>query len=700
MPQFIDIKENEINVLLEIPEDMPVQLLHFSALSYRDENIGGGLDTRAGFRLVDLQATGANQAAHHGSKHVGTSPADKLRYLRHRDYCNNFGRKLEIEQACNGLRVVSHLQFYNGTSVVRSWTEAVNESSEPLGIEYISSFSLTGIAKECLRGWEEKCILYVPHNTWQGEVRWGNYTLSQLGLYPVFSNTIKRLSYAVTGTWPCDGYIPMGIFENTECGNMLFWQIEAGGSWQWEISEHVSHLYLKMSGPTENENHWWKDIGPGETFESVPVAVGSVAGNLDEAMGELTRYRRVIRRPHADNENLPVIFNDYMNCLLAEPTTEKEIPLIDVAAEVGCEYFCIDAGWYADGGWWDAVGEWLPSEVRFPGGIKEPLDYIRKRGMIPGLWLEIEVMGINCPMATKVPDDWFFLRHGKRVIDNGRYQLDFRNPEVRAYADSVVDRLVNEYGVGYIKMDYNINAGTGTEVNADSFGDGLLQHNRAYLAWLDDVFRRYPDLVIENCGSGGLRMTYAFISRHSIQSTSDQSDCRKYPAIAAACLSVVTPEQAAVWSYPLKDGDREQAIFNMVNAMLSRIHQSGHIAEISEDCREAVREGIAYYKSIREDIKAALPIWPHGFPVMEDGWITVGLRLENCIYLSVWRLNSSSPTWVIPIPDLRDHRVSVEVGYPLKSDCKFIWNKDAGTLTVTLPAVYNARVFKLEFLAS
>src|SRR6185369_13494264 len=123
------------------------------------------------------------------------------------------------------------------------------------------------------------------------------------------------------------------------------------------------------------------------------------------------------------------------------------------------EYFVIDAGWYADGSWWPTVGEWLPSKARFPGGIKEPLDLIRAKGMIPGLWLELEVMGTQCPLVKQVGESWFFMHRGKRVIDHGRYQLDYRNPEVRAHADRVIDRLVREYGVGYIKMDYNIDAG-------------------------------------------------------------------------------------------------------------------------------------------------------------------------------------------------------------------------------------------------
>ena len=68
--------------------------------------------------------------------------------------------------------------------------------------------------------------------------------------------------------------------------------------------------------------------------------------------------------------------------------------------------------------------------------------------------------------------------------------------------------VAGEYTVRYIKMDYNIEPGIGTETNADSAGDGLLEHNRAYLAWLDGIFQKYPQLVIENCSSGGLHYVW------------------------------------------------------------------------------------------------------------------------------------------------------------------------------------------------
>ena len=84
------------------------------------------------------------------------------------------------------------------------------------------------------------------------------------------------------------------------------------------------------------------------------------------------------------------------------------------------------------------MGEWQESKERFPNGLKEVTDYIREKGMVPGVWLELEVMGICCEKAQRVPDEWFFIRHGRRVYDRSRFQLDFRNPEVIDHANAVI----------------------------------------------------------------------------------------------------------------------------------------------------------------------------------------------------------------------------------------------------------------------
>lgn len=689
----IRFSENGIHVHINIDENKDVRLYHFSSLDFDKNSIEE--KSKSKFRILELQATGYNQNDHRGAKHTATSPADLMKYKEHKDYRNEYGRKLELVMEYEGLEAVVHYQFYDGISVVRSWSEVCNNSDRNFGLEYISSFTLTGIVKEGQGDWDEKGVLYLPHNAWKGEMQWKRYGLDQLGLRKLGPYSSKRISVGQTGTWSTAEYLPMGYFENTKCKSCLFWQIENNGSWHWEISDIVDQLYLKISGPNETENQWWKDLKPGQRFVTVPTAIGTICGGFEEAMAELTKYRRIIRRKSKDNEKLPVIFNDYMNCLWAKPTTEKLLPLIDVAAEVGCEYFCIDAGWYSPGGWWDSVGEWLSSAERFPNGIEEPIKYIRDKGMIPGLWLELESMGMNCPLVQKVSDDWFFKRHGEKIINNSRLQLDFRNPEVIKHADSVVDRLVNDYGVGYIKMDYNVDF-AGTDHIADSPGDGLLEHNRAYLKWLDNVFKRYPDLVIENCASGGLRMDYALLSRHSIQSISDNIDYKRFAVLAAASPTALTPEQSACWSYPLDKGDNEEVIFNMVNGMMMRIYQSGHLVHISDERKGFVRQGIEYYKNIRKYISQSLPFWPLGIPDFSDTWVSLGLKHKDVTLVAVWRLEGGQEACRLPIKHLRGMDVKIELGYPDNMPCKWEWSKEKGILSVTLPAVNSARIFNMK----
>ena len=687
----MEIHENGILLSWEVTPEKEVLLLRLSPDSSQTLPGENELDV---CRMVELQESGLGQRYHHYAKHVGTKPGCLLRYISHKDFRNSFGRKLEVEQGYNGLHVTSHYQFFDGISVIRSWTELENKGGETHPIEYVSSFAYTGLSRGSKLPRDKNAEVYLPHNTWYGEAQWKSYSMNQLGYDVINDFSVKRIHLSNTGTWACGEYLPMGSYVNDELDQTFTWQIETSASWNWELSDVNRQLYLQLSGPSVTPNMFLKNLKSGESFLSVPCALAVVKGGFEASIQQLTKYRRAIRRRNEDNEHPKAIFNDYMNCLNGDPTTEKLLPLIDAAAESGCRYFCIDCGWYDDGPWWEGVGQWLPAKGRFPNGIQEPLEYIRQKGMIPGLWLELEVMGVNCPLVSEVPKDWFFQRNGRSVIDEGRYQLDFRNPEVAAHADRVLKRLVEEYKVGYIKMDYNINGGAGTELCTDSAGAGLLEHTRAYLAWLDRIFARYPGLVIENCSSGGMRMEYSMLSRHSIQSVTDQTDYLKMAAIAANCMTAVTPEQAAIWSYPLPDGDCEETIFNMVNAILFRIHQSGHLAEISKERLKYVKEGITCHHFICEEIKNGLPFWPIGLASFSDQFLSVGVDCGNSIYIAVWRIEGDKDHVDLPVQKILKKNVSVSCIYPSDRDCNFSWNMEKGTLRVQLRPK-TARLFRL-----
>jgi alpha-galactosidase len=515
----------------------------------------------------------------------------------------------------------------------------------------------------------------------------------------------------------------VGAIVSRRTGHAWAWQIEHNGGWHWQVGEcthrspghgpgpegrhapqgAVSGAYLALLGPADSEHHWRITLGPGEAFTTVPTSVAVSRAGFDGAIGGLTAIRRAIRRPHEDARRLPVIFNDYMNTLMADPTTERLLPLIAAAAEAGAEYFCIDAGWYAeiDESWWDTVGAWRPSQTRFPGGLAEVLGRITEAGMVPGLWLEPEVVGVNSEVVRELPTDAFFQRDGQLIVEHGRYHLDLRHPAAVKHLDKVVDFLVAELGVGYLKLDYNIAVAVGPDTGGLSAGAGLLAANRAQLDWLDAVLDRYPALVIENCSSGGMRTDYALLSRTQLQSTSDQQEYLRYPPIAAAAPAAIAPEQAAVWAYPQPEQAAGEIAFTMVNAMLGRVHLSGHLNRMNVEQGELVAEAVRVYKeSIRPAIAKSVPFWPLGLPRWDDPWVALGLRAPGSTQLAVWRRGPAEAAQLavetMPVPHVRGLPAVPHVLYPRHQGAEASWDAVHGMLTVSLPDSPSACVLRID----
>jgi len=500
-----------------------------------------------------------------------------------------------------------------------------------------------------------------------------------------------------TGSWSTGEWLPIGVLVDRSAPYALGWQIEHNGPWHYELGENRSGGYLLLSGPTDQEHQWSAEITAGTSFTTVPVSL--VGGtDRDSVFAALTRQRRAIRQRRPVDARMPVIFNDYMNTLMGDPTTEKLLPLIDAAADVGADYFCIDAGWYAEGHWWDTVGEWRPAASRFPNGIEEVLDRIRDRGMVPGLWLEPEVIGVRSPLARTLPDAAFFSRGGVRVAEHGRHLLDLRDADARGHLDEVVDRLVGDLGVGFFKMDYNTMPGPGTDRDAISAGDGLLGHARALLDWLDAVQLRHPELLIESCASGAMRMDYATLSRLHLQSTSDQQDPVLYAPIAAAASASILPEQAGHWAYPNDEMSDELFALALVNGILGRMYLSGYLNRMPESRRALVAEAIAVHRAVLETETQSHPRWPIGLPAWEDQWVCAGLADARGLSLSVWRRAASEDGGLrIPLPEYSGRELDATIAFPAAFDgWDLEWNSADGVLTVNVDVDEpSARVLRL-----
>lgn len=669
----------------------------------------------ASLPLVELQLSGEGNRSHKSSKSLmGSYVATRLKYKSHKEHSDAKLKSktldVEVHDEQTKVTATAHITIFEGQSFVRSQVTVRNDASADVVLYQAPSMVIGGLGRSA-EWWNDYQVSW-SNSSWFREAQWVTRNLPEVGIdnYGTLGHfqpegisgldcSMHTFSLSNHSTFSTQRYLPMGMLKKRDQSETWLWQIENNGSWAWEMGDWRDNIYVALSGPNNNDHDFRERLAPGGTFTTVPVSIAHIYGDEQEAFGALTQYRRHTRRKHADNENLPIIFNDYMNCLMGDPTDEKILALVDPVAKSGADFFVIDCGWYADdSNWWDDVGEWLPSKRRFPMGFDKLLGKIREAGLRPGLWLEPEVIGVRNVMAGKLPRECFFERDGHRITEKGRYQLDFRHPEVIKHLNEVVDRCVKEYGAGYFKFDYNIEVTQGTDVNCSSSGSGQLEHQRAYLDWVNKIFDRFPDLVIESCSSGAQRMDYAMLNVHPLQSTSDQQYPELYAAISVGVPTAVTPEQSASWAYPQPDWTDEMNALTVVNSILGRIHLSGRLDMMKPAQLDIVYDGMKVYKDIRGDIPHALPFWPLGMPAWHDDWLALGLNAaaSNILYISVWRRGGSRKC-SLPIAPFRGKKgVKAEVLYPAKFESKVSWDDPSSTLQVELPEATCARLVRLQ----
>ena len=632
--------------------------------------------------FVEVQIAGENKISHMGNKLVSTSEGNRLTFVSSsiKDHTMVILQESPIIQAATSFTV------YDDTNAIRVTTTVTNKTSEPIVLEAVSSFVLSGLGGLLRKERPETMCLTEFIQGHHAECQPRRRSFRELGLF-AGANSQKRAGQVSIGNWSTKEALPMGIIEDSETGTFLMFQIESNHSWCFEISDWMKQYYLWLGGPSLAFGDWARMLQPGESYTAPAVSV-TVGSDLNEVIGDITIYRRHIAGNFQIDTALPTIFNSYMHLCWDGPTEETVALYAPVVAKTGAEYFVIDCGWHNEEDCMTVhhyMGQWKESNVRFPSGLKNSMNLIRSLGMKPGLWIEPEVIGYKCKdMLTYYDDDCFLQRFGKPIVMHCRYFLDYRNPKVRQYMTESIRRMVEEYGAEYIKFDYNHDYGTGTDSHAFSLGAGLEDCAQAFLDWIREIAAMFPHVAFEGCASGGMRMDYKTLSCFSMVSTSDQTNYLQYPYIAGNILSAVLPEQAAVWSYPVSedcaDSDAvsdERIAINMINSLLGRMHLASHLERLDSRQMALVQEGIAYYNSLTPIKKVALPYFPLGFTGFGEEHVCAGLKHKNKLYLAVWCLGDNNQV-VIPSPEqIR----TVQIGYPSTSSAK-ITTTDEGLLVL------------------
>ncbi|MBE2267959.1 MAG: alpha-galactosidase [Anaerolinea sp.] len=427
----------------------------------------------------------------------------------------------------HGIAVDHHFKVYQDTALIESWQVIRCIGSEPTRVTRADSFTLdipAGAYDLHYYTSDWGAEFTSVHTPLDGakllETRTGR---SSKGMHPFFALThaggaVLSGSVAWSGNWALR-------FDPIAGGGFRL----SGGLHDWEFA---------------------KDLAPGEALES-PVVVLVVGGDLNAVSQQYARVGRRYWYPRTTlSAKVPVEWNhwwsyedDHINAAIFHEN-------MAIAEQMGVEICMLDAGWFgpADPGtfWYDYRGDWdVVNTVRFPQGMRPLADDAHARGMKFGMWCEIEALGVKARLAETRPE-LVALRDGEKL---GYVCLG--SSQGREFAYQTLKRLIIEYDLDWIKLDFNLDPGAGCNRtdHGHGAGDGLYEHYTGYYRVLERIRAEFPEVVLEGCSSGGLRIDLGLLRRIDMHFLSDPD----YPVhdlqLFWGATTYVAPDACLHWSF-------------------------------------------------------------------------------------------------------------------------------------------------------
>jgi alpha-galactosidase len=330
-------------------------------------------------------------------------------------------------------------------------------------------------------------------------------------------------------------------------------------------------------------------LQPSETFASPTAFLGVFSGDLDAA-GAATRVfvdRRIA--PPLPALDFPWAGFDTWGYSLEidQPTVEV---LIDRASALGVETFTLDAGWFS------RLGDWLVDPQRFPGGLEALAARAHGQGMRFGLWI---ALGAADPASQVVQEhpEWVARAGGQPVTtDMGGVALCLADPDVRAWILAQVDRLVTEGSLDWLVHDFTVITACDEPGHSHQAGDGAWASTAGYYAVLDEIRRRHPKLVLENCWDGGSLFDFGMVARHDTSATSDRDDAYGNQRAIYGGTYLVPPRYLD--KYVGDDGTPD--VYRFLSALPGGpLLLMGQLTNWSPDTEAAAKAALALFKQTR-----------------------------------------------------------------------------------------------------
>ena len=372
-----------------------------------------------------------------------------------------------------------------------------------------------------------------------------------------------------------------------------------------DTREGEYHYFSAGINPDNSEYH----LDRGKTLKTPHVAYTFSAEGLSGASRAYHRWARRYQLRHGADERM-ILLNSWEGVYFDINQKGMDQMMHDIKS-MGGELFVMDDGWFGDKYPRktdnSSLGDWVVDKQKLPEGIEGLLRDAKKNGVRFGIWIEPEMTNSVSELYEKHPDWIIKAPRREPVMGRGGTQLvlDMSNPEVQDFVFSVVDNLLTKYPeIAYIKWDANAPV-----MNHGSQYLPMDRQSHLYIAYHDGLIKtcqrireKYPDVIIQDCASGGGRANYGLLPYFDEFWVSDNTDALQriymqwgtsyfYPAIAMASHISATPNHAVFRTTSMK--------LRCDVAMSGRLGMEIQPKNMTDEEKALCRQAISDYKMIR-----------------------------------------------------------------------------------------------------
>lgn len=519
---------------------------------------------------------------------------------------------LTLKSTVRPVRLTVHTEL-DGTEAFSRYLTIENLSGNPMAISHVCPMA-GGL--ESLGGWRNYVpgkasdalyeVGYMCHDTWgkEGAFKW---------------TPLPEAGFSIDGRWKNGRYRhPMFMLRNHATGIIFNVQLawSAGYSFDFHLSaaNEDAHLSYKicLDGPSP-----YIVLEPGESIDTPKVHMLATFGDLDLAINTMhTHLRRsVFTLPAARGIDGGLVEAGMGPERLMDINATKHFA--DTAAAVGAEALIIDAGWYCPPEkeikeWSARVGDWYPDMERFPNGLQEVRDYIHSKGLLFGLWLDIERIGRSSRLYEDHPD-WALTRMDGETTT----LLDIARPEIAEWVENELTRVLKEYEVDIFRLDYNIGGGMETMFYTDRNGNresAAARYHKAVYDLYNRMRRRFPDVIFENCASGGGRTDLGIMPNFTHTWVSDWQIAPRSVVITNGMTMALPPERVDRLCSGMNSHTRASLDFNVRNTLFGRPSTNDYNplgTKYNPEQLDFVRHSLDIYKNFIRPFAANGKIFHH-----------------------------------------------------------------------------------------